>query len=32
MHEQQGWARREGKDELQKRRTVVITIPKGRIQ
>lgn len=32
MREQDGWARREGKGELQKRRTIVITIPKGVVQ
>jgi uracil-DNA glycosylase len=32
MHEQDGWARREGKDDLQKRRTIVITVPKGVVQ
>jgi hypothetical protein len=32
MHEQDGWAKRVGKDDLQKRRTIVITVPKGVIQ
>jgi len=32
MHEQDGWASREGKDDLQKRRTIVITVPKGVVQ
>jgi hypothetical protein len=29
MHEQDGWARRVGKDEVAKRRNITITIPKG---
>ena len=29
MHEQDGWARRVGKDPLAKRRTITITVPKG---
>jgi hypothetical protein len=29
MHEQDGWARRVGADELAKRRTIAITIPQG---
>jgi len=32
MHEQDGWASRVGKDDLQKRRTIVITGPKGVVQ
>lgn len=29
MHQQDGWARRVGADELAKRRTITITVPKG---
>ena len=29
MHEQDGWARRSGADELAKRRNITITVPKG---
>lgn len=29
MHEQDGWARRAGADELAKRRNITITVPKG---
>jgi hypothetical protein len=29
MHEQDGWAKRSGQDELGKRRNITITIPKG---
>ncbi len=29
MHEQDGWAKRTGKDDLAKRRTITITVPKG---
>ena len=29
MHEDDGWAQRTGKDELAKRRTITITVPKG---
>jgi hypothetical protein len=29
MHEKDGWARRVGADDLQKRRTITITVPKG---
>jgi hypothetical protein len=29
MHEQDGWARRVGSDDLLKRRTITITVPKG---
>jgi hypothetical protein len=29
MHEQDGWARRVGADDLLKRRTITITVPKG---
>ena len=29
MHEQDGWAKRAGKDELAKRRNITITVPKG---
>jgi hypothetical protein len=32
MHEQDGWARRVGKDALKKRRNITITVPKGVIQ
>jgi hypothetical protein len=32
MHEQDGWARREGKDDFQKRCTIVIKVPKGVVQ
>ncbi len=32
MHEQDGWAKRVGKDDLRKRRTIVITVPKGVIE
>ncbi len=32
MHEQDGWARRVGKDELEKRRSIVIKVPKGVVQ
>jgi hypothetical protein len=28
MHEQDGWAKRVGADDLQKRRTITITVPK----
>ena len=29
MHEQDGWAKRVGKDDLEKRRTITVTVPKG---
>ena len=29
MHEQDGWAKRAGKDDLAKRRNITITVPKG---
>ena len=29
MHEQDGWARRVGADDLAKRRTIAVTVPKG---
>jgi hypothetical protein len=29
MREQDGWARRAGKDDLAKRRNITITVPKG---
>jgi hypothetical protein len=29
MHEQDGWAKRVGKDDLAKRRNITINIPKG---
>ena len=29
MHEQDGWAKRVGADDLRKRRTITITVPKG---
>ena len=31
MHEQDGWARRAGADDLAKRRNITITVPKGTI-
>ena len=32
MHEQDGWARRVGKDDLEKRRSILIRVPKGVVQ
>ena len=32
MHEQDGWARRVGKDDLEKRRSITIVVPKGLVQ
>jgi uracil-DNA glycosylase len=32
MHQQDGWARRTGKDDLAKRRNITLTIPKGIVQ
>jgi hypothetical protein len=32
MHEQDGWARRTGKDDLEKRRNITIMVPKGIVQ
>jgi len=32
MHEQDGWARRVGKDDLEKPRSIVIKVPKGIVQ
>ena len=32
MHEQDGWARRVGTDEVAKRRNITITVPKGVVQ
>jgi hypothetical protein len=29
MREQDGWAKRAGKDDLAKRRNITITVPKG---
>jgi hypothetical protein len=29
MHENDGWAQRKGTDDLQKRRNITITVPKG---
>jgi hypothetical protein len=29
MREQDGWAKRVGKDEIAKRRNITITVPKG---
>jgi hypothetical protein len=29
MHEQDGWAKRAGADDLAKRRNITITVPKG---
>ena len=29
MHEQDGWAKRTGADDLAKRRNITITVPKG---
>jgi len=29
MHEQDGWAKRSGADDLAKRRNITITVPKG---
>jgi hypothetical protein len=29
MHEQDGWAKRSGTDDLAKRRNITITVPKG---
>ena len=29
MHEQDGWAKRTGVDDLAKRRNITITVPKG---
>lgn len=29
MHEQDGWAKRVGSTDLAKRRTIIITVPKG---
>ena len=29
MHEQDGWAKRAGRDDLAKRRNITITVPKG---
>ena len=32
MHEQDGWAERVGKDDLEKRRSILIRVPKGIVQ
>jgi hypothetical protein len=32
MHEQDGWARRVGKDDVEKRRNITIMVPKGIVQ
>ena len=32
MHEQDGWAERVGKDNLEKRRSILIRVPKGVVQ
>ena len=32
MHEQDGWAKRSGADDLAKRRNITITVPKGIVQ